>query len=226
MPVRVRPGRNAHPARAYVVCERRSEVGHVKIALSRLQQWQLTRGQLASWVTRALGLKGSPEKHPAGGRYTLGTVHGRRRLQALDLRLDAPVCLVAGEHSLPLHEVVWVEHDQLLIDQAAVVSLIDLSADTATPVSTSAQLPQGSDQPEGPDIGSAEWRKKNARMAANARHDKPGGSRDKQRQIKDIWASGKYTTRDRCAEQECDGLEMSFSTAIKALRNTPDPSRC
>jgi hypothetical protein len=58
---------------------------------------------------------------------------------------------------------------------------------------------------------------------ANAKHGKPGGSREKRATIRDIWASGKYSTRAICAEQECDGLGMSFVTAQKALRNTPDP---
>lgn len=74
-----------------------------------------------------------------------------------------------------------------------------------------------------PEIGSAEWRSQTARKAANTRHDKPGGSRDKQKQIQEIWASGKYTTRDICAEQECAGLNISFSAARKALRNIPKP---
>lgn len=63
-----------------------------------------------------------------------------------------------------------------------------------------------------------------ARNAANDRHDKPGGAREKQAKIRDIWSSGKYTSRDICAEQECAALGMSFSTARKALRNTPEPS--
>lgn len=72
-------------------------------------------------------------------------------------------------------------------------------------------------------VGSKEWRSQNARNAANARHDKPGGSREKGDRIREIWASGKYTSRDICAEQECAALDMSFSAARKALRNTPDP---
>jgi len=64
-----------------------------------------------------------------------------------------------------------------------------------------------------------------ARRIANARHNRPGGARDKQQQIRDIWATGKYTSRDRCAEEECAALNMSFSAARKALRNTPDPAR-
>ncbi len=73
-------------------------------------------------------------------------------------------------------------------------------------------------------VGSAEWRSQNAQTAANALHDKPGGSRDKKNQIRTIWASGKYSSRSICAEQECAGLNMSYDAARKALTNTPDPS--
>jgi len=62
-----------------------------------------------------------------------------------------------------------------------------------------------------------------ARKAVNAKHGAPGGSRSKRDAIRDIWASGKYDSRDRCAEEECGALDISFSTARKALRNTPEP---
>lgn len=60
--------------------------------------------------------------------------------------------------------------------------------------------------------------------AANVRHNMPGGSRDRRAAMRAHWASGKYTSRDICAEQECAALEMSFSAARKALRNMPEPA--
>ncbi len=63
-----------------------------------------------------------------------------------------------------------------------------------------------------------------ARKVANIGHDKPGGSRDKRRQIQNIWATGKYSSRDVCAEQECAKLAVSFSKARKDLRNTLNPN--
>ena len=71
------------------------------------------------------------------------------------------------------------------------------------------------------EVGSSEWRSQNAAKAANAKHDKPGGARDKKRQLLEIWSSGKYTSRDRCAEEECGALGMSFAAARKALTNAP-----
>lgn len=74
-------------------------------------------------------------------------------------------------------------------------------------------------------LGSPEWRRETARAAANAKHDKPGGSRDKKRQIRELWASGKYANRNLCAEEEYEAIGMSYAAARKALVNTPDPVR-
>jgi len=62
------------------------------------------------------------------------------------------------------------------------------------------------------------------KAAANALHDKPNRGRAKRAAIQAAWASGKYSSRDICAEQECAGLNMSPSTARKALINTPNPA--
>jgi hypothetical protein len=68
-------------------------------------------------------------------------------------------------------------------------------------------------------------RRATAIKAAEARHSKPDGTREKRAQMQAIWATGKYSNRDLCAEQECEALGISFSTARKALRGAPEPSR-
>jgi hypothetical protein len=67
-------------------------------------------------------------------------------------------------------------------------------------------------------------RKHTAKNSANARHNRPGGSRDKKAGLREIWASGKYDTRVLCAEEEHEALGVSFSTAQKWLQGTPDHS--
>jgi hypothetical protein len=69
------------------------------------------------------------------------------------------------------------------------------------------------------------WRVRQAKAAADARHSQAGGSRDKREQIRKSWFSGKYKTRDQCADQEHGRLKMTYSTARKALRKTPNPKR-
>lgn len=63
-----------------------------------------------------------------------------------------------------------------------------------------------------------------ARAAAEALHNKPGGTREKQSAIRESWATGNFATRIDCAEQGYAHFGMSFYTAQDALKGTPDPS--
>lgn len=60
------------------------------------------------------------------------------------------------------------------------------------------------------------------KVAADALHGKAGGSRSKAEEMRRHWATGKFTSRDLCAEQECGDVGLSFSAARKALRGTPN----
>lgn len=226
MPVHVLPGRGEQPARAYVACDRRDDMGRVKIAMSQLQQWQITEGQIAQWASRALGLNGKPERGKAGGVFRLGSLQGKLRVGSLEFATAESVCLKTSGHSRLLSEIVKFEGGEPRIDRAAILELVDLPPESE---SSDRGRKVGNKPTERPiqktdsETGSPEWRKQTARTAANARHDQPGGSRDKQRQMRKMWASGKYSSRDRCAEEECAALGMSYAAARKALRNTPEP---
>ena len=63
---------------------------------------------------------------------------------------------------------------------------------------------------------------KRGKKAADALHDQPGGSRDKKAAILAIWASWKYWDRSVCAQEECQGLGLSYDKARKHLIGTPD----
>ena len=67
----------------------------------------------------------------------------------------------------------------------------------------------------------SELRSNKGRFAAQKKHEKTNAAKEI---MKEFWTSGKYTSRDICAEQEAAGLNLSFSTARKALRNTPNNS--
>ena len=75
-----------------------------------------------------------------------------------------------------------------------------------------------------PKVGSKLWRQQLGKKAANAKYDKPGGYREKHEKLRASWASGRYKSRDACANAECASLGISYSSARKALINTPDPT--
>ena len=71
----------------------------------------------------------------------------------------------------------------------------------------------------------ADERSDAARHAANAKHSAPGGSRDKRQQILEAWLTGKYMSRNQCAEKLAPKLRMSTRTARDALIGAPEPPK-
>src|SRR5208337_2379443 len=156
----------------------------------------------AGTMARLLGFTNPPHEDSVGKRWTLGRLKGKEYKGEVTLAVDGCVMLTIADQSIPLVHVLTLNRRGLKADKDVLLRLAE--GDTRQPASG---------------VGSVAWRKQTAKAAANARHNQPGGSRDKQRQIREIWATGKYSSRDLCAAEECAALGMSFSAARKALRN-------
>lgn len=206
MPVHVRLAESNRPDHAFISCDKPEDVGRVPVELRRLEQWRITGELLAGAVARLLGFTKPPQEDSAGKRWTLGLLKGKEYKGEVKLSVEGGVTLMVAGQSFPLVHVLTLNKRGLKADKDALLRLAEGA--TRQPVSG---------------VGSVEWRKQMAKAAANARHNQPGGSRDKQKQIRDIWATGKYSSRDICAEEECAALGISFSAARKALINAPDP---
>ena len=127
-----------------------------------------------------------------------------------DLEIQAKDCHIEGQKLLIESLHLIVEHQRRIIET---VKELDKLAGHYSNAAEEEEAACGKYQ-----------RKQKATKAADVLHDRPGGNREKQKNIREIWASGKYTSRDICVEQECAALGMSFSTARKALRNAPKPT--
>ncbi|AEJ01637.1 hypothetical protein Nit79A3_1832 [Nitrosomonas sp. Is79A3] len=76
------------------------------------------------------------------------------------------------------------------------------------------------------EVAPGKIKSESAKHAADIRHGKTKNEREEKKlKIVKIWGSGKFSTRDLCAEEEYSALGFSSrGEACKALRNTPDPS--
>jgi hypothetical protein len=202
MPIHIRPAEGNRLARAFISCDKPEDVGRVPVELGRLAQWRITGAMLAGAMARLLGFNKPPQEDSMGNRWTLGRLKGKECKGEVKLSVDGGATLTIADQSMPLVHALTLNRRGLKADKDVLVRLVD--GDTLQPASG---------------VGSVAWRKQTAKAAANARHSQPGGSRDKQNKIREIWATGKYSSRDLCAEQECAALGMSFSAARKALRN-------
>lgn len=158
------------------------------------------------------------------GLHAVAFIHAKIE----ESRLSDMHPIYGGTRGTFSEQIDWPPLESGLFSLAHVLQIEaeDFDATIETDIFAQADVAASVVPPEKNVVGSPEWRKQTAKVAADALHDKPGGSRDKQRQIRAIWASGKYSSRDLCAEQECAALNMSISVARRALNNTPEPSRC
>ncbi len=207
-PVHIRTAESNRTAHAFIACDEPEDLGRIPVELDRLRQWQITGETLAKTVARLLGFSKPPQAEGSGKRWALGLLKGKENKGTARLSIENVITLALNGQSIPLAHALALSKRGLKADKDALLRVVD--GDTREPAAG---------------IGSPAWRRQKAKAAAEARHAKLGGSRDVQAQLRAAWASGKFTSRDRCAEEECGALGISYSTARKALRNMPDPKR-
>ena len=205
-PVTVRVRKDDNSAQAFIDCDEPEDFGRIRVDVSSLEQWHITEGMLARTLVALMGITAASPDEVGGGRWNIGAL--RPSGPSFSLSMKGSVTLECSGRSVPLIRLLMVDGGRLYVAKDLLMRFID-----------------GDSLERPPEVGSVAWRKERGRAAINARHNKPGGSREKQKKIRDAWASGKYSSRDLCAEQECAGLGMSISAARKALRNTPAPKR-
>lgn len=190
------PAEGARPARAYIHCDEPEDMGRIEIEPAALEQWRTTGELLACEIARLLGITKPPSAGDSGTTWALGSLPGRESKGGIAFSLENGGALLLAGQSIPLAQVLTLGVS-LEADKDALLRAVD-----------------GDGQQPTAGVGSPAWRKQQAKAAADALHSKPGGSRDVREQMRAIWASGKYTTRDRCAEEECGALGISFSTLV------------
>jgi hypothetical protein len=74
MPVEVVPAIDGIPARAFIVCDKREDIGRVGIEPARLRRWIFSYPLLARALAQALKIDRAPHEEGTGQRYQLGKV--------------------------------------------------------------------------------------------------------------------------------------------------------
>lgn len=125
MPVHVVSRGDESPT-AYIVCDKRSDVGRVDVSLDRLQQWQCSPEMLCAFVATTLGLRQTDKRRPASADFLeIGMATGEKRTQMLGLKCDGELRLVAGAGELPLADCVTFDGNAYSLAGATIRLLVD-----------------------------------------------------------------------------------------------------
>lgn len=131
MPVTIYPVQNDKPGRAFITCIERDDVGRVLVDFRRMKQWQTTGGLIASVLAKMLGLS-QPSIPAADGRqWRIGTLKGRKHNSLITLLTGDSLTLALAGHISPLVDVLNIEKNNLTLDKATLIRLVDNPADNA-----------------------------------------------------------------------------------------------
>ena len=123
-PVQIYRANNISPARAFVSCELRDDVGRVAVDFERLKQWQMTERQLAEMVRDLIG-QTSQSVVKDGALWRLGMVDGGKHKAQMSLQFDGDVVVVSGGHKVPLMELLSFDKGGLKIDLKKIKKMVN-----------------------------------------------------------------------------------------------------
>jgi hypothetical protein len=127
MPVNVPSDGRGRPD-AFVVCDKRADIGRVPIAAERLRQWRSDEEALCRFIADRLGVRRSSTASPVPGLLNIGIARGSRRTQMVALRPSGEPSIVVAESMLPVSDVIVFERGSFGLDLEAIVRLVDAAS--------------------------------------------------------------------------------------------------
>ena len=125
MPVHIIPAKENFPVRAFISCDKRSDISRVTVSLMKLNQWQCTTDFVCEFIAACLGLRRSNQLTDNSNLSNIGIAKGIKRSQMLGLEADGVLSLVAGNNRLPLTELIEYHDGAYSLDVALIRQLVD-----------------------------------------------------------------------------------------------------
>ena len=129
MRVEIYPAQEDKPGRAFITCDKRDDMGRIRVSFDRMRQWQTTGGLVAAVLARLLGFSQSSTQATDGRQWHVGTLKGKKHNSPVRLLAVDGLTLALAGHTAPLLDVLTIEKNALTLDKAALVLLVDKPAD-------------------------------------------------------------------------------------------------
>ena len=123
-PVHIYPANTKSPARAFVVCDVREDVGRVNVDFERLNQWQVSEQQLADMVRDLIG-QTTQSVTKDGALWRLGMVDGGTHKSQVSLKFDRDAWVLASGHIVSLIELLSINNGALKIDLKKIKKMVN-----------------------------------------------------------------------------------------------------
>lgn len=124
MPVHIYPMTETTQARAFIVCDKRDDIGRVKVDFNRLKLWRLTPFQLAQFVAGLCEFSQQVTKE--GDCWWLGMLQGKIHKSPVLMGFEnLQVIIKVAGHSVGLLEVLLIDNDKCRMDLKKLKSFVD-----------------------------------------------------------------------------------------------------
>lgn len=125
--------RSARPETAFVVCDRRDDIGRVAVPPAALERWQASGALLADALARLLGGESAFPEPGSAGSFRLGVIKGGKGTGTVLLQWGAQgPNFLAGGHELALQHLLTVKASRLVLDVRRLARCIDSPASGVT----------------------------------------------------------------------------------------------
>lgn len=131
MPVVVYPAQEDKPGRAFIVCDKRDDIGRVHVDFRRMEQWQSTGELVAAALAKLLDLSPSSNHAADSGQWRIGTLKGNKHNNPVTLLAGGSLTLALAGHSVQLVDVLTIEKKNFALNKAALIRLVDNPAGNA-----------------------------------------------------------------------------------------------
>lgn len=128
MPVNVLPAEGNRPARAFISCDKRNDIGRVPVEMRRLEQWQTTCELIADVLARLLGFSRSTSTAAEENQWHIGVLKGKKYKSLVTLLADDNLNLSLAGHTVPLIEMLAINENALTLDKGELIRLVDQPA--------------------------------------------------------------------------------------------------
>lgn len=122
MPVTVYPAADDRPARAFIACDKREDIGRVRVDFRRMQRWQCTDELVANALCRLLAFAAPPSPVESSG-WMLGTIKGKKQNAPVKLCIANQAVLQVGGHDIALADVLAFSGGAVSLDKVALLAL-------------------------------------------------------------------------------------------------------
>ncbi len=124
MEVNVLPAQNKLPARAFISCDKRDDIGRVPVDFDRLQRWQITTESLAKLIAKLIGINASPYQQAGTKNWWIGIVRGKKNKSELILDGENLSFNVAG-HNIDVVDLLSFKAEKLELDKDKLINLVN-----------------------------------------------------------------------------------------------------